>query len=256
MSGSYVNHTLYLNQLTVANQKLSGLAAPSAPGDATNKAYVDAAVIEAAATAASSVTSLLDNAPTALNTLRELSTALADDPSFATSMTTLVGNENIRALNAEAANSAAITAEASAARSAEATLAAAITAEASAARSAEATLTAAITAEASAARSAEATLTAAITAEASRAQTAETANAAAITAEAATARSAETANAAAITAEAARATAAEAAILSSLSSASTDSVAGLAAIKVYLQAHWDYFHANQSGTVGFPNKLI
>ena len=239
MSGSaYVNHTLYLNQLTISGQKLSGLAAPTASGDATNKAYVDALVASAATTAASAVTSLIDSAPEALNTLNELSVALANNPNFATSITTVVSNETTRAQAAELVLTNNLDTANAIARNAESANAAAISAEASTARAAEAANSAATTAEAARAQAAETDLYGQVANETNRAE------------------AAETTNAAAISAEAARATAAEAAILNSLSSASTDSVAGLAAIKAYLQAHWDYFHANQSGTVPVPNRLV
>ena len=47
-----------------------------------NSAYVDSAVAN-----------LVDSAPTTLNTLKELSTALGDDPNFSTTITTALGNK-------------------------------------------------------------------------------------------------------------------------------------------------------------------
>ena len=63
---------------------LSG--APTADLHATTKKYVD----DTAATAAASV---VDSAPGTLNTLNELAAALGDDPNFATTIATQIGNK-------------------------------------------------------------------------------------------------------------------------------------------------------------------
>ena len=116
---------------------------PDQPNEATNKAYVDAAVATNA---------------------------------------TAIAAEATTARAAEQANATAITAEATTARAAELVNADAITAEASTARAAEQANATAITAEATTARAAELVNADAITAEASTARAAEQANATAITA--------------------------------------------------------------------------
>ena len=103
-----MTHILYLNGLSVTNNVLSGLAAPLASGDATNKLYVDAAVSGTATAAALAVTNLIDNAPAAMNTLKELADALGDDAAFSVTVT-----------NALTANATSITTEATTARAAE-----------------------------------------------------------------------------------------------------------------------------------------
>lgn len=62
--------------------KLSQDGTPAEDKDLTTKKYVD-----------DKVASLVDSAPETLDTLKELSTALGDDPNFATTMTTALGNK-------------------------------------------------------------------------------------------------------------------------------------------------------------------
>ena len=58
------------------SQKITGLATPTANGDAANKSYVD-----------TQVTNLVNSAPAALDTLNELATALGNDANFSTTVT-------------------------------------------------------------------------------------------------------------------------------------------------------------------------
>ena len=100
-------HTLYLNgvavsgtnSLSIVNNKLSGLVAPTADTDAANMGYVKQQISE-----------LVGSAPELLNTLHELSLAIGSDPNFASSTANLIGvntstiaNEISRATAAEAA---------------------------------------------------------------------------------------------------------------------------------------------------------
>ena len=62
--------------------KLSQEGTPTEDKDLTNKKYVD-----------DRVAGLVNSAPETLDTLKELSTALGDDPNFATTMTTALGNK-------------------------------------------------------------------------------------------------------------------------------------------------------------------
>lgn len=70
------------------SQKITGLADPDAATDAATKGYVDSAV-----------SGLVDSAPEALNTLNELAAALGDDASFATTVSTSIGEKLAKASN-------------------------------------------------------------------------------------------------------------------------------------------------------------
>ena len=157
-------YTLYLNGLTVNGRKLGGLLAPTENDQATTKIYVDSAVASAITHATTAVNNVLDSAPDALNTLKELSTALGNDADFASSITTLIGNNKTNIQNS-------LTAEVTRAQTAESTLTTNLS-----------TLTSNLAAEVSRAQTAEgtlttnlSTLTSNLTAEVSRAQTAEAA---------------------------------------------------------------------------------
>ena len=67
--------------LDLNSQRLTGLADPTNAQDAATRAYVLA-----------QVTALINAAPSALDTLKELATALGNDANFATSVTTAIGN--------------------------------------------------------------------------------------------------------------------------------------------------------------------
>ena len=70
------------------SQKITGLADPASATDAATKGYVDSAV-----------SGLVDSAPEALNTLNELAAALGDDASFATTVSTSIGEKLAKASN-------------------------------------------------------------------------------------------------------------------------------------------------------------
>ena len=142
-------HVLYLTGLSVTENKLSGLAAPVADGHAANKKYVDDSVAATAAAAAAAVTSLVDSAPAALNTLKELATALGDDASFATTVTNSLAakatilsltTETDRAIAAEGVLRGDLAAELIVARAAEKVLRDDLAAELVVARAAEGVL--------------------------------------------------------------------------------------------------------------------
>jgi hypothetical protein len=157
-------HVLYLNGLSVTENKLSGLAAPVADGHAANKKYVDDSVAATAAAAAAAVTSLVDSAPAALNTLKELATALGDDASFATTVTNSLAakatilsltTETDRAIAAEGVLRGDLAAELIVARAAEKVLRDDLAAELVVARAAEGVLRDDLAAELVVARAAE-----------------------------------------------------------------------------------------------------
>ena len=160
-------HVLYLNGLSVTENKLSGLAAPVADGHAANKKYVDDSVAATAAAAAAAVTSLVDSAPAALNTLKELATALGDDASFATTVTNSLAakatilsltTETDRAIAAEGVLRGDLAAELIVARAAEKVLRDDLAAELVVARAAEKVLRDDLAAELVVARAAEGVL--------------------------------------------------------------------------------------------------
>ena len=195
------SHTLFLNGLSVTDNKLTGLNDPFNTTDAANKQYVDARVAAVAASAVQAVSNLVDSAPTALDTLRELASALGDDPNFATTTATSIGN-----------NTSAITAEVSRATAAE--VAAISTAAADATSKANAAQAAAVS-----------------TAAADATSKANAAQAAAIS----------TASADATTKANAAQAAAIAAALTSLSAVETSTNENHSALVAHVQAIWDYF---------------
>jgi hypothetical protein len=74
--------------VSLNSQKITGLADPSASTDAATRGYVDSAI-----------TNLVDGAPSALNTLQELATALGADANFSTTVTNLIGEKLAKASN-------------------------------------------------------------------------------------------------------------------------------------------------------------
>ena len=74
------------NGLDNNNQTITNVATPSNATDAANKAYADSAAAAAAA-------AIVDSAPGTLDTLNELAAALGDDPNFATTTATALGNK-------------------------------------------------------------------------------------------------------------------------------------------------------------------
>jgi hypothetical protein len=74
--------------IAMGTNKITGLGAPTATGDAATKDYVD-----------SSITNLVDGAPDLLNTLNELAAAINDDASYASTLTTALGNKQDKVTN-------------------------------------------------------------------------------------------------------------------------------------------------------------
>jgi phage shock protein A len=178
-----MSHPLYLNGLTVNNLVLSGLAdlsSTSSADSAANKRYVDTAIQGTADAAALSVTNLIASAPDALNTLKELATALGDDAAFSvtvtnslTSNSNAISNEVTRATGAEGVLTTNLAAEATTARAAETANALSISNEVTRATAAEGVLTTNLAAEATTARAAETANALSISNEVTRATAAE-----------------------------------------------------------------------------------
>jgi hypothetical protein len=147
-----MSQSLYLNGLTVNSNVLSGLAdlsSTSSADSAANKRYVDTAIQGTADAAALSVTNLIASAPDALNTLKELATALGDDANFATTVTNSLAakatilsltTETDRAIAAEGVLRGDLAAELIVARAAEKVLRDDLAAELVVARAAEGVL--------------------------------------------------------------------------------------------------------------------
>ena len=74
------------------SQKLTNLADPAVNSDGANKGYVDTAVSTA-------VTNLVNGAPSALDTLNELATALGSDANFSTTVTTSIASKLAKSAN-------------------------------------------------------------------------------------------------------------------------------------------------------------
>lgn len=74
------------SDLAAGTYKITGLGTPSANTDAATKSYVDTAVANVVA-----------SAPGTLDTLDELAAALGDDPNFATTVATSIGNKVAKA---------------------------------------------------------------------------------------------------------------------------------------------------------------
>jgi len=170
-------YTLYLNgvavsgtnTLTINDNKLTGLTAPTAATDASTKGYVDQKIADT-----------ISAAPDLLNTLNELATAIGGDPNFASSIATSIGN-----------NTTAITDEVSRATAAELVLRTNLAAEATTARAAEGVLTTNLASEVTAARAAEGVLRTDLAAETTRATAAEGVLTTNLASEVTTARAAE-----------------------------------------------------------------
>jgi uncharacterized protein (DUF885 family) len=263
-----MSHSLYLNGLTVNSNVLSGLAdlsSTSSADSAANKRYVDTAIQGTADAAALSVTNLIASAPDALNTLKELATALGDDAAFSvtvtnslTSNSNAISNEVTRATSAEGVLTTNLAAEATTARAAETANALSISNEVTRATAAEGVLTTNLAAESTTARAAETANALSISNEVTRATAAEGVLTTNLADEATTARAAETANALSISNEVTRATSAEAALRALIDGASGDSVAGLAAVKANLIEFWEYFfnNADTANPKPQPTKLV
>jgi hypothetical protein len=119
------------------------------------------------------IASLINSAPAVLDTLKEIATALGDDPAFATTITTLIANEASTARAAELVLTTDLAAEVARAVAAEGVLTADLAAEVARATDAEGTLTANLSAEIVRATAAESVLTADLAAEVSRATAAD-----------------------------------------------------------------------------------
>ena len=73
--------------------KLSQEGTPTEDRDLTTKKYVDDKELNAKKYVDDKVAGLVDSAPETLDTLKELSTALGDDPNFATTVATNIGSK-------------------------------------------------------------------------------------------------------------------------------------------------------------------
>lgn len=111
------------------------------------KEYVDTAV-----------SNLVNSAPLILDTLSEIADALGNDPSLANTLSTTIGNERSRAINAENALISSLSGEVTRATDAETSLTSTLNAEIARATSAETTLSTSIATEITRATSAENTL--------------------------------------------------------------------------------------------------
>ena len=163
------------------------------------------------------VADLVNAAPALLNTLNELSAAIANDPNFVTTVAASVAAvqasvnaEITRATAAESALQTAVNTEVARATAAETQLGVDLAAEAVLARAAEATAVSAVDTEKGRAEVAEANLQADLNSEKSRAQSVESTLTADLATESARALAAEAVLTAADATELARATAAEA----------------------------------------------
>ena len=78
--------------VSLNSQKLTNLADPAVNSDGANKGYVDTAVSTA-------VTNLVNGAPSALDTLNELATALGSDANFSTTVTTSIASKLAKSAN-------------------------------------------------------------------------------------------------------------------------------------------------------------
>jgi hypothetical protein len=117
------------------------------------------------------IANLVNSAPAVLDTLREIATALGDDPAFATTITTLISNEATTARAAELVLTTDLSGEIARATAAEGVLTADLASEVARATAAEGTLTSNLAAEIVRATAAEGVLTADLAAEVSRATT-------------------------------------------------------------------------------------
>jgi hypothetical protein len=204
---------------------IDALSAQITSGSSGANAYTD-----------SKISALIDSAPAVLDTLRELSVALNNDPDFANHILALVTAETARATNAEVVLTTNLSSEVSRATSAESVIASNLSSEITRAGMAEVSNSNAISAEISRATSAEGIIASNLSSEITRAQNAEASNASnisseitratnaegviasSLSAEISRAESAEVANTNAISAEISRATSAEGIIASNLSS--------------------------------------
>lgn len=115
------------------------------------------------------IANLINSAPAVLNTLNEIAVALGNDPSFATTITTLISNEATTARAAELVLTTNLAAEVSRATAAEGVLRTDLSGEITRATAAEGTLTSNLAAEIVRATTAEGVLTTNLAAEVSRA---------------------------------------------------------------------------------------
>jgi trimeric autotransporter adhesin len=83
-TSSFANVTIdgSLNMNSGTSATVTGLSTPVDPSDAATKNYVD-----------TSISNLIDSAPSTLDTLNELAAALGDDPSFATTITNSIATK-------------------------------------------------------------------------------------------------------------------------------------------------------------------
>jgi len=172
---------------------------------AVPKGYVDQKVAD-----------LVNGAPAALDTLKELSDALNGDANLATSLINLVSEEKSRAQAAEASIQSSLSTKTTSLESVTASLSADIIAESARAQAAESKVAADLATETARAQTADSKIASDLTAESVRAQAAETKVATDLAAEAVRSQAADAKVASDLTAESVRAQAAEAKVASDL----------------------------------------
>jgi hypothetical protein len=239
-------HILHLNGLSVTNNVLSGLAAPLANGDATNKLYVDA-----------QITGLVNGAPGVLDTFKEFADAINNDSSYATTITTALATkativslttETDRAIAAETANALSISNEATTARAAEGVLRNDLAAESTTARAAELVLRTDLATEATTARAAELVLRTDLATEVSAARAAELVLRNDLSAEVSAARAAELVLRTDLATEVSAARAAELVLRDALTELDgrTPTATGFGKVATYINALHAYFFQNST----------
>jgi hypothetical protein len=219
---------------------IDALSAQITSGSSGANAYTD-----------SKISALIDSAPAVLDTLRELSVALNNDPDFANHILALVTAETARATNAEVVLTTNLSSEVSRATSAESVIASNLSAEITRAGMAEVSNSNAISAEISRATSAEGIIASNLSSEITRAQNAEASNASNISSEITRATNAEEVIASNLASEISRATSAEGVNASNIASevSRAQAVEALKASLVKVNTQFDSLSVVSSATL-------